>query len=707
MTSRNFLPTLVLLFFVAFTVYRPAFAQSTAQSGFAEVLTIAQAEAPDATFLGLIGDDLSPTTGESSSWLYVFESTDSENIFGILRSDGELSEPLSLTEFPADIADIVTPGAIPSTWLDSNQALSVAEDNGGAAFRSTYSEVNVSAALIGIPSTELLDLDVPPIPALWVFTYTSLDEDSFAATVHIVDAIFGFHIQLEPTTARYNLDTVEDAAGEFSNDAKLVSVSTLLPDFDSNGKASVWIYTYYSESLEEGMMVFAASGLALGSTPMLKDPVSAQPLPENWFDSPYAAQNVDIDTPLSDIVLSPSLIQARVSNGLSDDQPEFAFWQLNYLLFDEDILDDLLEDPSLEDFSIESFLIGAEDIPVLEQEESAFSLIDADTDQAIEGFDPIQQDAILDLGFLPKNVNITVVFDSPVEQVDFELNGEFVNAEQSAPYALFGDNQGDFNAGALPVQKHVLRAIPTINGTTGDAREVVFEVVNSLVPSISSLLLVDAASNLELFEFNDGAAISLSDLPVEVNLIARTNERVKSVLFDLNNGFYKRLENVPPYAFFGDANGDFFGGKLPVGGHELVVTPYSDVMKGGEAGPERVIRFTILEATASKSGMQSGYYIEPLNGIAEDVPGSFVLHDNYPNPFNPTTSIAFDLPESSNVQINVYDTLGRLVRTLTDATYEAGQHEVKFDAAELTSGLYIYQLVTPRTVVSKKMMFLK
>ena len=707
MTSRNILLPLALLLVTSLTFLKPASAQTTAQSGFTEILTLAQAEASDATFLGLIGDNLSPESGESDGWFYVFESAENESIFGLIRSGSDISAPISLTEFPQEIAEMVTPGAIPSTWLDSNLALSVAEANGGEEFRSTYAESNITATLIGIPSTDLLDLELPPIPALWVITYTSIGEETAAVSVHVVDALFGFHLNLEHSTARDNLEAVEMVADEFSSDAELISVRTLLPDFTTNGEASVWVYTYYSEALQDGTMIFASSGLALGSTALLVDPISTQPLPENWFDSPYAAENVDFDNPLNDIIISPSLVQAHISNGLSEEQPNFAFWELNYVLVEEEFLVNLMDDPSLDDLSIQTFLINAEEIVTTNEQESVFTLIDSDADQPVEGFAPILQDAVLDLAFLPANLNISAEFDSSVERVQFELNGAVVNTEGVAPYALFGDNQGDFNAGDLPIGKHILRAIPTIDGSEGEPQVVSFEVINSLLPSVTGLVIIDASTDTELFEFNDGAAISISDLPAEVNIEATVNDRVKSVLFDLNQGFYKRLENVPPFAFFGDASGDFLPGQLPVGGHELAVTPYSEVMKGGEAGPQLVIRFTILDAASKAGSMQSGYFIEPLNGLTQDVPSDFVLHENYPNPFNPSTNISFELPQTSPVQIKIYDTMGRLVGTVTDATYEAGKHAVTFDASQLSSGLYIYQLITPESVISKKMTYLK
>lgn len=75
-----------------------------------------------------------------------------------------------------------------------------------------------------------------------------------------------------------------------------------------------------------------------------------------------------------------------------------------------------------------------------------------------------------------------------------------------------------------------------------------------------------------------------------------------------------------------------------------------------------------------------------------DVPEEFALYQNYPNPFNPTTTIAYDLPEPSNVQIRVFDVLGRLVTTLVDSEKRAGRHKVVFDASQLASGFYVYRI---------------
>ena len=697
---------LALLLFFALSFTPAAIAQTTAQTDFDRLFSAAQNEAGDASFLGLVGDNISPGDGTADSWFYLMQSTRESRLFGYVRSNDGISSPLNLAEFPPELTEMFQPGPINARWLDSDIAISIAEENGGAAFRGTYDNARISAALIGIPSTELLDLELPPIPALWIISYNSLSEDAFASSIHVVDATFGLHIQIDPSTAGSNLEAAQAAAADFAEDAELVTVSTLLPDFSPAGTAAVWQFTYYSASLDAAQVIYLAGGLALASTPTLVDPVSTTPLPENWFDSPFAAEEASVSDLIGDVVISPSLVQARLSRGLLTENAEAAFWQINYLLIAEDFLDNLVEDMDLEGISVESLYIEAEDItPVVV--ESPFVLIDATTDQPVDGFNPIAQDAKLDLATLPGALNISVQFENTVDQVIFTLNGDVVNTESLPPYALFGDNQGDFNAGNLPIQKHTLTATPIVDGTPGQSATVNFEVVNSLLPSVSGLIFIDAATDEEAFELTDGAVFQVGELPEQLNLAAPAGSQVKSVLFEINDGLYKRLENVAPFALFGDINGDFLPSAFPPGGYTLTATPFSEVMMGGQQGPVTSIRFTVLNSTTAKNGMPEGYFIEPLNGLQADVPGSFVLNDNYPNPFNPVTTISFDVPSTSYVQLDVYDALGRYIATLADATFETGSHAIQFDARNLTSGMYFYRLITPENTITKKMLLLK
>jgi len=80
---------------------------------------------------------------------------------------------------------------------------------------------------------------------------------------------------------------------------------------------------------------------------------------------------------------------------------------------------------------------------------------------------------------------------------------------------------------------------------------------------------------------------------------------------------------------------------------------------------------------------------------------------NYPNPFNPTTAIKYQIPELSFVTLKVYDVLGNEITTLVNEEKPAGLYEVEFNKNGLTSGVYFYQLKSESFVETKKMILLK
>ncbi len=83
------------------------------------------------------------------------------------------------------------------------------------------------------------------------------------------------------------------------------------------------------------------------------------------------------------------------------------------------------------------------------------------------------------------------------------------------------------------------------------------------------------------------------------------------------------------------------------------------------------------------------------------------LMANYPNPFNPSTNISYNLPTSGHVTLKVYDVLGREVKTLVNEDQALGTYSVRFDASRLASGVYLYRLTAPGIMVTKKMVVTK
>ena len=88
-------------------------------------------------------------------------------------------------------------------------------------------------------------------------------------------------------------------------------------------------------------------------------------------------------------------------------------------------------------------------------------------------------------------------------------------------------------------------------------------------------------------------------------------------------------------------------------------------------------------------------------------PLQFELSQNYPNPFNPSTTINFSIPQSSNVTLKIFNTLGQEVATLVNENMESGVHTINFDASALNSGIYFYRLDAGQYSEVRKMTLIK
>ncbi|MBK6504280.1 MAG: T9SS type A sorting domain-containing protein [Ignavibacteria bacterium] len=108
-------------------------------------------------------------------------------------------------------------------------------------------------------------------------------------------------------------------------------------------------------------------------------------------------------------------------------------------------------------------------------------------------------------------------------------------------------------------------------------------------------------------------------------------------------------------------------------------------------------------------------YYELSNAVTIGNPNSFLLMQNYPNPFNPVTTIRYEIQQSANVSLKIFDMTGREIMTLVDEFKEAGYYKTDFNGGNLSSGAYYYRLeVIPSNsfgagdfVDTKKMLLLK
>ena len=124
--------------------------------------------------------------------------------------------------------------------------------------------------------------------------------------------------------------------------------------------------------------------------------------------------------------------------------------------------------------------------------------------------------------------------------------------------------------------------------------------------------------------------------------------------------------------------------------------------------------FTVMEPTEFHATPIDSFSFDILVGLDqlssddEFIPTKFTLHPPYPNPFNPTTTIRFDLVETRHaVFLHVFDITGRLVEKLVDGQIESGQHDIQWNASRFSSGLYFVELVTGKKRDVQKLILLK
>lgn len=129
----------------------------------------------------------------------------------------------------------------------------------------------------------------------------------------------------------------------------------------------------------------------------------------------------------------------------------------------------------------------------------------------------------------------------------------------------------------------------------------------------------------------------------------------------------------------------------------------SDVNMSVSLLPGEFKIYTTVKLPTPEAGIATSIFEKDEN----EMPVDFNLDQNFPNPFNPSTTISFTIPNSSMVNLAVYNSIGELVKVLVNEQMAQGRYTTNFDASDLSSGIYFYRLVSDATVLSKKMILLK
>ena len=124
---------------------------------------------------------------------------------------------------------------------------------------------------------------------------------------------------------------------------------------------------------------------------------------------------------------------------------------------------------------------------------------------------------------------------------------------------------------------------------------------------------------------------------------------------------------------------------------------------------EKLIRYDDKIIAATSNGLWQRDTIEVVTNVDNEInfPVNFELSQNYPNPFNPNTAIKFSVPIAGKATLSVFNILGEKVVSLVDGIKEVGSYKINFDASELPSGTYLYQLRSGSFIETKKMILIK
>ena len=322
----------------------------TARANFDDVERLATANlATDATLTGTFGGELTPA-GEAGIWSYFFHSESTRITLGVVAFYHLLAptSPLALGDSTdtcdAILCDLTLP--LPEDWIDSDAALDIMEELGGADYRARLPDATINAALLHTAFSLAGRHDLPAALRLplqhianaksmerpvWLISYQT--PSAFSVLIGLLDAQTGEVLEVigKPSAATEYADDATDSAVAWQDDARLVSVTSLQP-LDPDGNTVVWNYIYYSPTTGTARSVALSSGTILseeeGDASTLP---SLDPLPENWIDSSVAAAEAEARSNDFRGRHPDAQVFAQLSRGFRSSTPDRPVWRITYL----------------------------------------------------------------------------------------------------------------------------------------------------------------------------------------------------------------------------------------------------------------------------------------------------------------------------------------------------------------------------------------
>ena len=278
-----------------------------------------------------------------------------------------------------------------------------------------------------------------------------------------------------------------------------------------------------------------------------------------------------------------------------------------------------------------------------------------------------------------------------IGSVAFKLEGplSYSRVENVAPFTLFGDLDGDFYGQILPEGSYTLTATPFSQpnkmGEEGESLTIQFSVEDLLSLDLGTFaILADADTGDALISMREDQNYIIDNNEVATEnvtifLSPAYTTKVKSVSLSLSGVLtHQRIENVEPYALFGDNTGDFNGMHLPIGRYFLKAIPYTEMNGQGKRGFTRFFEFEIINS-------------DNLSPMAKNT----VL---YPNPANSTTLIKME-DNTSVFKTVLLDATGNKVKEYAKSI----DSEQPIDVTGLKKGLYFVKIYSGKEQITKKL----
>lgn len=712
--------------------------------------TAARSVAPDAELKLIVGQEISPN-GRTMKWLATYESEEYENLYEFRLDEYRLNQQADLTF--GDPQEIRAMPPLPDAWVSSAEAMAVAEQNGGSAFRQSHPGWRCAAHLWTRDVVVRFGGREIPFPGLpiWQVVYNASD----SATLDVqVDASSGMFLEdlfeeLSPATAAEGLAAADSTVARDSLDAALVFVEAFVPD--DAGKAPVWNYVYRSvEGAYAAYLSLGGAGqrvLRFTGYPGFGHALPA--LPSGWIDSDSAAAVAE-EVVGADFrsQYDPVEMEMRLYVTGEFAPVERPAWKVTYAgpggAWSETAIDaeyglayDQLPRVGPRD-GLERILSMAEQVDPtarLAQVATGRVMLDGTARRWQYRFKSTRSDTLAEFynwrgilyqetypGNLMVDPNAVVL---PPGWID--ADSALVRAEAQGG-TEFREDHPDWrismalSANSTGFQKASVGSRATWNVTyfdpEGATEHIPIEAAYYAVLSTAGAKFVGVETQAHQLA-DDIELISVLAFDVDLDGTHETwfyiyQSQVLQELFQfvVQDGVASLSDVVAV------ADGSVYLGAPPLpvrwADSDLAVSMAEE--SGGSAfrsdHPNSTIHARLFTPPGEASrweiryevpGQSQTFTVDALTNVgAEDgdppSEAAFRIEPNYPNPFSGRTRIGYAVAREAQVAIDVVDLMGRRVALLVDGSQRPGRHFVDWDAAELAPGFYVSRLQVDGTV---------